>query len=68
MTLPHEAIATFAVVLLNCDMCLHPEGPPAFFVAALKQMAAAHAKVIRKWEYPSLPTRERAYSRYGRCR
>ncbi len=48
--LPYEAIAIFAIVLLNAAMGYIQESRAASAVAALKQMAAAHAKVIRDGE------------------
>src|SRR5688572_26934479 len=48
--LPYEAIAIFAVVLLNAAMGYIQESRAESAVAALKQMAAAHAKVIRAGE------------------
>jgi Ca2+-transporting ATPase len=53
--LPYEAIAIFAVVLLNATMGYIQESRAASAVAALKQMAAAHAKVIRNGESRSAP-------------
>jgi Ca2+-transporting ATPase len=53
--LPYEAIAIFAVVLLNATMGYIQESRGASAVAALKQMAAAHAKVIRNGEPRSAP-------------
>jgi Ca2+-transporting ATPase len=53
--LPYEAIAIFAVVLLNAAMGYIQESRAASAVAALKQMAAAHAKVIRNGENRSAP-------------
>ena len=48
--LPYEAIAIFAIVLLNAAMGYIQESRAASAVAALKQMAAAHAKVLRDGE------------------
>ena len=45
--LPYEAIAIFAVVLLNAVMGYVQEARAESAVAALQQMAAAHAHVIR---------------------
>jgi Ca2+-transporting ATPase len=45
--LPYEAMAIFAVVLLNAGLGYIQESRAESAVAALKQMAAAHAKVIR---------------------
>jgi Ca2+-transporting ATPase len=53
--LPYEAIAIFTVVLLNATMGYIQESRAASAVAALKQMAAAHAKVIRNGERRSAP-------------
>jgi len=46
-TLPYEAIAIFAVVLLNAVMGYIQESRAEQAVAALRQMSAAHANVIR---------------------
>jgi Ca2+-transporting ATPase len=56
--LPYEAIAIFAVVLLNAAMGYIQESRAASAVAALKQMAAAHARVIRNGEPRSAPAAE----------
>lgn len=56
--LPYEAIAIFAVVVLNAAMGYLQESRAASAVAALKQMAAAHAKVIRNGERRSVPAAE----------
>jgi Ca2+-transporting ATPase len=45
--LPYEAIAIFAVVLLNAVMGYIQESRAEQAVAALRQMSAAHANVIR---------------------
>ena len=45
--LPYEAMAIFAVVLLNAVMGYVQESRAESAVAALRQMAAAHAHVIR---------------------
>ena len=56
--LPYEAIAIFAVVLLNAVMGYVQEARAESAVAALRQMAAAHAKVIRDGERRSVPAAE----------
>ena len=56
--LPYEAIAIFAVVLLNAIMGYIQESRAESAVAALRQMAAAHAKVIRQGERLSIPAAE----------
>ena len=45
--LPYEAMAIFAVVLLNAVMGYVQESRAEEAVAALRQMSAAHANVIR---------------------
>src|SRR5215510_13061587 len=45
--LPYEAIAIFVVVLLNAVMGYIQESRAESAVAALRQMSAAHANVIR---------------------
>ncbi|HVK58414.1 MAG TPA: cation-transporting P-type ATPase, partial [Candidatus Kapabacteria bacterium] len=45
--LPYEAIAIFAVVLLNAIMGYVQESKAESAVAALRKMSAAHAKVVR---------------------
>src|SRR5262245_4243310 len=45
--LPYEAIAIFAVVLLNAIMGYMQQSRAEAAVAALHQMAAAHANVVR---------------------
>src|SRR3954451_14194826 len=45
--LPYEAMAIFAVVLLNAVMGYMQESRAEQAVAALRQMSAAHANVIR---------------------
>jgi Ca2+-transporting ATPase len=56
--LPYEALAIFAVVLLNATMGYIQEARAESAVAALKQMAAAHANVIRDGERRSVPAAE----------
>ncbi len=56
--LPYEAIAIFAVVLLNAVMGYIQESRAEEAVAALLQMAAAHAHVIRDGEVRSVPAAE----------
>jgi Ca2+-transporting ATPase len=56
--LPYEAIAIFAVVLLNAVMGYMQESRAESAVAALQQMAAAHADVIRDGERRSIPSSE----------
>ncbi len=56
--LPYEAIAIFAVVVLNAAMGYIQESRAASAVAALKQMAAAHANVIRNGERRGVPAAE----------
>ncbi len=55
---PYEAIAIFAVVLLNAAMGYIQESRAESAVAALKQMAAAHATVIRDGERRRVPAAE----------
>ncbi len=56
--LPYEAIAIFSVVLLNAAMGYIQESRAESAVAALKQMAAAHANVIRDGERRSVAAAE----------
>ena len=56
--LPYEAIAIFAVVLLNAIMGYIQESRAESAVAALRQMAAAHGNVIRDAERQSIPATE----------
>ena len=56
--LPYEAIAIFAVVLLNAIMGYVQESRAEQAVAALRQMSAAHANVIRDGERQSIPAAE----------
>src|SRR6185503_12404978 len=53
--LPYEAIAIFAVVLLNAVMGHIQESRAESAVAALRKMSAAHAKVIRDGNQQSIP-------------
>jgi len=52
--LPYEALAIFAVVLLNAIMGYIQESRAETAVAALRQMSAAHANVIRDGERRSI--------------
>jgi Ca2+-transporting ATPase len=56
--LPYEAIAISAVVLLNAIMGYVQEERAESAVAALREMAAAHAHVIRDGEVTSVPATE----------
>jgi Ca2+-transporting ATPase len=56
--LPYEALAILAVVLLNAVMGYIQESRAASAVAALRQLAAAHATVLRDGERQSLPAAE----------
>ncbi|MGH7492331.1 MAG: cation-translocating P-type ATPase, partial [bacterium] len=56
--LPYEALAIFAVVLLNAIMGYIQESRAESAVAALRQMAAAHAHVVRDGERQNLPATE----------
>ena len=56
--LPYEAIAIFAVVLLNAVMGYIQESRAESAVAALRQMAAAHAHVIRGGQQRDIPSAE----------
>ncbi|ARO87760.1 cation-translocating P-type ATPase [Nitrosospira lacus] len=56
--LPYEAIAIFAVVLLNAIMGYIQEARAEEAVAALRQMSAAHASVIRNGARRSIPAAE----------
>src|SRR5207247_3690715 len=56
--LPYEAIAIFAVVLLNAVMGYVQESRAESAVAALRQMAAAHADVVRDGERRNIPAAE----------
>jgi Ca2+-transporting ATPase len=52
---PYEAIAIFAVILLNAVMGYVQQARAERAVAALKQMSAAHAKVIRDGKRQDIP-------------
>ena len=56
--LPYEAMAILAVVLLNAVMGYIQESRAGAAVAALRQMSAAHANVIRDGERQSIPAAE----------
>ena len=56
--LPYEAIAIFAVVLLNATMGYVQESRAEAAVAALRAMSAADATVIRDGERRSIPATE----------
>ncbi len=56
--LPYEAMAIFAVVLLNAIMGYIQQSRAEEAVAALRQMSAAHANVIRDGERQSIPATE----------
>jgi Ca2+-transporting ATPase len=56
--LPYEAIAIFAVVLLNAIMGYIQQSRAEEAVAALRQMSAAHANVIRDGARQSIPAAE----------
>jgi P-type Ca2+ transporter type 2C len=53
--LPYEAIAILAVVLLNAIMGYIQQSRAEEAVAALRQMSAAHANVVRGGERRSIP-------------
>src|SRR5690606_8976295 len=53
--LPYEALAILAVVLLNAVLGFAQEVRAASAVAALRQMAAAHAHVVRDGERQEIP-------------
>ncbi|HEX9146885.1 MAG TPA: HAD-IC family P-type ATPase, partial [Candidatus Binatia bacterium] len=56
--LPYEAIAIFAVILLNAVMGYIQEARAEEAVTALRQMSAAHANVIRDGARQSIPAAE----------
>jgi Ca2+-transporting ATPase len=56
--LPYEAIAIFAVVLLNAIIGYIQQSRAEEAVAALRQMSAAHANVIRDGARQSIPAAE----------
>jgi len=56
--LPYEAMAIFAVVMLNAIMGYIQRSRAEEAVAALRQMSAAHASVIRDNERQSIPAAE----------
>ena len=56
--LPYEAMAIFAVVLLNAILGYVQESRAESAVAALRQMAAAQAHVLRDGERQSVPSAE----------
>ena len=56
--LPYEAIAIFAVVLLNAIMGYFQQSKAEQAVAALRQISAAHANVIREGERRSIAAAE----------
>lgn len=56
--LPYEAIAIFAIVILNAIIGYLQSSRAASAVAALQQLAAAHATVIRDGEHQSVDSTE----------
>jgi P-type Ca2+ transporter type 2C len=56
--LPYEALAIFAIVLLNAVMGYIQESQAEQAVAALSQMSAAHANVIRNEVRQNIPASE----------
>ena len=56
--LPYEAIAIFAVVLLNAVMGYVQQARAEQAVAALREMSASHAHVVRDGERQSIPAAE----------
>jgi P-type Ca2+ transporter type 2C len=63
--LPYEAIAILAVVLLNAIMGYIQESRAESALAALRQMAAAHANVMRDGERRSIPATEIVKLKWG---
>src|SRR5688572_1114432 len=58
LALPYEAIAIFAVVLLNAIMGYIQQSRAEQAVAALRQISAAHANVIRQGERRNIAAAE----------
>ena len=56
--MPYEALAIFTIVLLNAVMGYVQESRAEDAVAALRQMSAAHANVIRDTVRQSIPATE----------
>ncbi|TSA85472.1 cation-translocating P-type ATPase [Deinococcus detaillensis] len=56
--LPYEALAIFAIVLINAVLGYVQEGRAEQAVAALRTMSAANARVLRSGELRSVPARE----------
>ncbi|WP_091998215.1 cation-translocating P-type ATPase [Marinobacter pelagius] len=56
--LPYEAIAILAIVILNAAMGFIQQARAEQSVAALRQMSAARARVIRGGEQRSIPARD----------
>jgi P-type Ca2+ transporter type 2C len=56
--LPYEAMAIFAIVLLNALMGYFQQSRAEQAVAALRQMSAAQANVVREGERRSIPATE----------
>src|SRR5690606_35775508 len=56
--MPYEAIAILAIVLLNAVMGYLQQSRAEMAVAALRQMSAAHADVIRDGERQTVPATE----------
>lgn len=56
--LPYEAMAIFAIVILNAVMGYVQEARAEQAVASLRQMSAAHAKVVRDGARKSIPATE----------